>query len=200
MVPFNCRLSCSLNESAIESLPIRDKGMEDKLLLLKGRDHPNLPKPGDDRLQYESRLQAELPVYVDFLVNTWQIPEELKEPTAERFGFRAYQNPDLVDQIAEVSREVQLAEILRTYFLLPLKTGIHVGSQSDLYEELGNSESKVYKRFSSLCKSPEAFGSILGELAKATKEGNPILGVSVEKYKSSGVRKIKINVQREGFE
>jgi hypothetical protein len=200
MVPFNCRLSCSLNESAIESLPIRDKGMEDKLLLLKGRDHPNLPKPGDDRLQYESRLQAELPAYVDFLVNTWQIPEELKEPTVERFGFRAYQNPDLVDQIAEVSREVQLAEILRTYFLLPLKTGIHVGSQSDLYEELGNSESKVYKRLSSLCKSPEAFGSILGELAKATKEGNPILGVSVEKYKSSGVRKIKINVQREGFE
>jgi len=200
MVPFNCRLSCSLNESAIDSLPLRDKGMEDKLLLLKGWSHSNPPKPDDDRLRFEARLREELPAYVDFLVNTWQIPERIKEPSAERFGFRAYQNSDLVDQIAEVSREVQLAEILRAYFLSQGKAGIYVGLQSDLYEELGRSESKVYRRFSGLCKSPEAFGSILGELDKATKEGNPIFGVSVEKYKSNGVRKVKISVRREGFE
>jgi hypothetical protein len=201
MVPFNCRLSCSLNESAIESLPIRDKGMEDKLLLLKGWDHPNLFKPGDDRLKYEARLRAELPAYVDFLVNHWQVPEELREVSAERFGFRAYQNPELVEQIAEASRETQLAEILRRHLKdSPGLRDMYSGAQGDLYEDLSNPNAKVYHRFSSLCKSPEAFGTILAELAKATKEGSPIFGVSVEKYKSSGVRKVRINVQREGFE
>jgi Family of unknown function (DUF5906) len=194
MIPFCCRLSCSLNLSAIESLPLLEKGMDDKLLLLRANEHSHLPSADFPRKEYEAQIASELPAYADFLLNHWEIPAELRETGPERLGFKAFLNQEIVDTVSESSREVTLAEILRQKFFE--RRGVITVSSGELYEELANHESKVAKRFNALCRNEQSFGHLTAELEKATKAGNPILGVSLQKRKSHGVRLLWIAIAK----
>ena len=190
-VKFCCRLSNSLNLSAIESLPLLEEGMVDKMLLFKARKHRHLPNKNFKRETYEAQIREELPGYVDFLFN-WKIPAELEEETSERLGFKAYLNPEVLDDIADSSREVKLAEIL-IRFVGPTKsrTGITVGN---LYEEMVKNDSLVCKRTQALCRNEQSMGHLLTDLEKATKDKKPILGVKVVRRKSHGLRIVDITV------
>lgn len=198
MIPFCCRLSCSLNLSALESLPLLEKGMDDKLLLLKANEHSHLPSADFPRKEYEAQIASELPAYADFLLNHWEIPTELRETGPERLGFKAFLNQEIVDTVSESSREVTLAEILRQQ--LWLRPNPITISSGELYEKLAKHDSDVAKRFNALCKNEQSFGHLTTELEKATKAGNPILGVSLQKRKSHGVRQLWITIAKEEFE
>jgi hypothetical protein len=188
-VKFCCRLSNSLNLSAIESLPLLEEGMNDKLLLFKAKKHRHLPNKNFKREAYEAQIREELPGYVNFLFN-WKIPAELEEETSERLGFKAYLNPQILDDIADSSREVKLAEIL-IRFVGPTKsrTGITVGN---LYEEMVSKDSNVCNRLRDLCRNERSLGHLLGDLERATTGKNPILGVSVSRRKSNGLKLVDI--------
>jgi hypothetical protein len=191
-VTFCCRLSCTLNESAINSLPLLEEGMTDKLLLLKAKTHRHLPSSSFPRPNYEKQLREELPGYVHFLLNDWKIPAEIKETDGERLGFKAYQNPEILDNISDASREQKLAEILRKAY--PLLSE-HEDSPGGLFQELTAFKSPVRDRLLVLCDNDSAFGHILMDLKRATDAGKSLLGVEVGKRKSNGSQlyRIKIN-------
>jgi hypothetical protein len=86
MVPFCCRLSGTLNPSAVESLPLLEEGMLDKLLILQGKPHeylPNTKKIPLPRPAFENRIEKALPAYAHFLMNEWKIPDIIKETSGE---------------------------------------------------------------------------------------------------------------------
>ena len=190
-VQFCCRLSNSLNDSAIESLPLLEDGFVDKLLLFKAKKHRHLPSKGFKREAYEAQIRAELAGYAYFLFN-WKIPAEIEEETSERLGFKAYLNPEILDDVLDSSRGVKLAEILTRYLgVNKMRVGVTAGN---LYEEMVKNDSPVCNRLKNLCRNEQSLGFPLSDLAKATKAGKPILGVSVKRRKSNGLQVLDINI------
>jgi len=123
-----------------------------------------------------------LPGYVNFLFN-WKIPKELEEETTERLGFKAYLNPEILDDISDSSREIRLAEILIRFLGVGKKR--EVITVENLYEEMSKNDSPVCKRISALCRNEQSMGHLLTALEKATKAGKPVLRVNVARRKSS---------------
>jgi hypothetical protein len=164
-IPYCCRLSNTLNVSAIDSLPLLEAGMTDKLLLFKASAHEHLPSSSFPRREFEAQIKSELAAYAHFLLNEWKIPANLKETGAERLGFRGYLNPKVLEDQAETSREIILAEILRSW--IPVGT-TRSDSPGNYYQEMSAFNSKVSKRFNDLCRDEKSFGHRISDLVEAT--------------------------------
>ena len=172
-VKFCCRLSNSLNLSAIESLPLLEEGMVDKLLLFKAKKHRHLPNKNFKREAYEAQIREELPGYANFLFN-WKIPKEIEEETSERLGFKAYHNPEIMDEVSESSPEIKLAEMLTGFVGATKKrTGITVGN---LYEQMVKNDSPVCNRLKNLCRNEQSLGFPLSDPGKGYESRKTDLG------------------------
>jgi hypothetical protein len=191
-VKFNCRLSNTLNLSAIESLPVLEEGMTDKLLLFRAERHEYLPNKNFKRQAYESQLADELPGYVYWLLNTFSIPSEIEEDGPERLGFKAYQNPVILEAIREDSREIQLAEILRKHYPLGVP---HEDTNGNHYQAMSAFDCSVSKRLTNLCRNESSFTHLLSKLVDATTAGESILCVDVSRRRSAGRRLVEILVR-----
>jgi hypothetical protein len=89
MVPFCCRLSGTLNPSAVESLPLLEEGMTDKLLVFVGKQHQHLPSREKPRTEFEAQIRTELPAYAHFLMNEGRYRTPSKRLTASALDFTA---------------------------------------------------------------------------------------------------------------
>ena len=112
------RVSISLNDEPddLNVLPILDESLEDKLILLQvyKRQFPVSTNTSEQWESFWKTLCDELPAFVYWLLNEFQIPDELK---SERFGVKHFHHPRLLSAIGALSPEVQMLDLIDSYLL-----------------------------------------------------------------------------------
>jgi hypothetical protein len=116
------RLSVSTNEEPenLMILPPIDDSVSDKILILKVERNP-LPMPAqtdEERKAFIDRIKSELPAFVHHLINL-KVAEEHQALSTEggrRYGFKGYQNPEILEAINGLSPEHQLLELIDEAF------------------------------------------------------------------------------------
>jgi hypothetical protein len=182
------RISCSINFNSIGALPIFEEGMSDKMMLIKASKSSILPDDKLPRPAFEARIRDALPGYAYYLKHEYQLPDEIKETGNTRFGLRTYHHPDILEMITDVKRHVHLAEILFKW------RGQYpaIGSALDVWSALTIFDAESKNAVLGLAKSNQVMGSILMELAEATKTGTYIRGVRVVSLPRSNTRRYEI--------
>ena len=158
------RLSISVNEEPenLVMLPPLEDSIEDKILLLKvsKAQMPMESNSPQKQKNFWNALCAELPGFVHFLDN-YEIQEKYKD---SRFGLKAFQHPDLVEVLKEMSHEIRLLELI-DIIVVP-DHSIWKGTKEEL--ETALLEDRTYKRqVERLLYYPNALQTYLRRLAKA---------------------------------
>ncbi|MDB4798809.1 DUF5906 domain-containing protein [Verrucomicrobia bacterium] len=163
VVPF-WRLTITLNDEPenLMMLPPIDDSLEDKIMLLKSSRASNLPGESE-RASYRDRIYRELPCFVDFLLNEFQIPQELKCPHG-RYGVTHFHHPDILNAIQELSPESKLHDILQSVLFTSPVENKWEGRALDLERKLRDS-GQGYES-SKILTFPNACGTYLGKLKK----------------------------------
>jgi hypothetical protein len=65
------------------------------------------------RPAFAAKIREELPAYLYWLLNEFQIPGELKET---RFGMKAFRNQEIVEMVQETAPYMQLLEVMEKQF------------------------------------------------------------------------------------
>lgn len=159
------RVSISLNEEPenLLILPPIDESLEDKLILLKASKAllPDDIGTSAGREKYWAQLLAELPMFLDLLVN-FQIPAALH---SGRFGVKHFQHPALLAAVNEMSPEMRLMGLIDAALQEKKDhVGQWVGTATDLERMLN--ESAVAFEARRLLDWNNAMGTYLGRLAK----------------------------------
>ena len=165
LTPF-WRLSITVNEEPenLMVLPPIDESIRDKVILLKARLRP-MPMPTntlEERKLFTGMLRAELPAFVDFLLN-WDMPVDLE---SARFGVKHFHHPDLLQAIEELAPERRLLSIIDSggLFFGPLAEPWE-GRAEELERKLRECNSGSFEReVDRLLSFPNACGSYLGRL------------------------------------
>jgi hypothetical protein len=115
------RLTISVNDDPdkLRSLPVITTDFGDKVLVFHCASAP-LPVIGDNTIEnqrdFRNVMEAELPCYLHWLLNEWEIPEELKTygdgSNATRFGFREYHAPCIKDELFDDTPAAQLMSLI----------------------------------------------------------------------------------------
>jgi len=161
------RLTISVNDEPenLIMLPPLEESIEDKIMLLKV-GVAVMPMDSDSprgRVDFWDGLRAEIPGFIQF-VEKYEIPKEYKE---SRFGIRAFQHPELVEILTEMTHENRLMELL-DIIVIP-ENGSWKGSQEDL--ELALFGDSIYKdQIKKLLYYPTALQTYLRRLHKSLPE------------------------------
>ena len=172
------RLSISVNDEAenLVMLPPLEESIEDKIMLLKV-SRAIMPMPSDSpqhRMEFWDAVRAEIPSFIHFVEN-YEIPEELKE---SRFGIQAFQHPELVEVLKEMTHENRLMELMQI-IVIP-ENGVWKGTLEQLETQL--LEDSTYKRqLEKLLYYPTALMTYMRRLQKSMPE-------RVKAVKSNGKR------------
>lgn len=110
------RLTISLNDhpDKLHQLPLITGDFGDKVLLFHCAHEP-LPMPTrtiDEQRAFRDAITSELPAYAFWLLNTWEIPDELTRyddgRDAMRFGFREFHHPIIKGELFDDTPASQL--------------------------------------------------------------------------------------------
>lgn len=112
LTPF-WRVSITLNDGAedLMVLPVLDESIQDKVILLRAHmgERPWVTTTLDQRRAFMGLLNAELPHFIHFLLNTWQIPCDMQ---CSRYGVTHYHHPELMQMMSVLSPEAKLLELI----------------------------------------------------------------------------------------
>jgi hypothetical protein len=111
------RMSITMNNDPdkIRAFPMLTPDFSDKVVLLLAAKRP-LPMPtrtDAEQEAFNAQIASELPAYAHWLLNEFEIPEELLQcdgQDATRFGFASYQHPTLASQLFD---DTPAAHLLR---------------------------------------------------------------------------------------
>lgn len=108
-------ISCNDDPDKLRSLPLITPDIADKILIFH-TSNKGLPMPTnsiEEREAFCDAIEGELPAFVHFLLNEWEIPDELLTyedgRDATRFGFREFHHPVIKDGLFD---ETPAAELL----------------------------------------------------------------------------------------
>ena len=161
------RLSISVNDEAenLVMLPPLEESIEDKIMLLKV-NQAVMPMKSDSprsRVEFWDAVRAEIPSFLYFIEN-YVVPDELQE---SRFGVKAFQHPDLVEILKEMTHENRLMALMEI-IVIPEN-----GSWKGTLEELETAllEDSTYKRqIEKLLYYPTALMTYMRRLHKSMPE------------------------------
>jgi len=160
------RVTMTLNSEPenLMALPPMDESLEDKIVLLKAskRSMPMPTTSNQERAEFMSALDGELPCFVAFLLD-WKIPSELSSP---RFGVTHFHHPDLLRDLHCLSPEEKLLGMINDELFRPPCEGIWRGSAADLESQLTTQDCRYSVEARRLFDWPNAAGTYLGRLAK----------------------------------
>jgi len=115
------RLTISVNDDKdkLRSLPMITGDFGDKVIILHCRRVP-LPLLEEDTEEtwklFRETMEAELPCFLHWLINEWQIPDALKHypdgRSATRFGFREYHAPCIKESLYEETPQAELMRLI----------------------------------------------------------------------------------------
>ena len=172
------RLSISVNDEAenLVMLPPLEDSIEDKIMLLKV-EQAVMPMKSDSprcRVEFWDGIRAEIPSFAKF-IEEYVVPEELQE---SRFGIKAFQHPDLVEILKEMTHENRLMALMEI-IIIP-ENGTWKGTLEEL--ETALLEDSTFKRqIEKLLYYPTALLTYLRRLQKSMPE-------RVRAYKSNNKR------------
>ena len=156
------RATVSVNDDPehIRVLPPIDSSVKDKLIILKVYDGATvkLVERLGGRAAFAAKIKEELPAYLYWLLNKFQIPGELK---ATRLSMKAFQHPDILEAIEETSPQRLLLQHMECQWVgvyhkdLPLTTIAKILEESDPPNGV-------------LPKSPTTLGRYLTDISKMT--------------------------------
>ena len=161
------RLSISVNDEAenLVMLPPLEDSIEDKIMLLKV-EQAVMPMKSDSprcRVEFWDGVRAEIPSFAKF-IEEYEIPENLQE---SRFGIKAYQHPDLVEILKEMTHENRLMALMEI-IVIP-ENGTWKGTLEEL--ETALLEDSTFKRqIEKLLYYPTALMTYLRRLHKSMPE------------------------------
>jgi hypothetical protein len=114
------RLTGTLNDDAdkLRSLPPITADYGDKVLIFHGKKTP-MPMPTateEQRFAFAEQISSELPAFIHWLTNEWEIPEALLTyddgRDATRFGFREYHHPIVRDGLFDETQQAALLNLI----------------------------------------------------------------------------------------
>jgi hypothetical protein len=116
------RLTITLNDEPdkLRSLPTITEDYGDKVLIFHGKRFP-MPMPtntDEERIAFAEQVASELPAFIHWLVNEWEIPGGLLRyddgRDATRFGFREYHHPIVRDGLFDETPQAELLMLIDT--------------------------------------------------------------------------------------
>lgn len=166
------RVTISLNDEGenITALPPMDPSIVDKIIILKCAG-----RPSDDTSDHEKRKQFfqqlvdELPAYLWWLLNEFEIPAELRDV---RYGVKAFQHPSVVDVLHEASSETRLLDLIDLALFgdpNPNNQADWIGKASELQSLLFLNQA-VSKQAQQLLYWTNSTGTLLGRLHETHPE------------------------------
>jgi len=165
VTPF-WRLTISLNDDPDDLAvlpPIKD-GVADKITLFRcTKNNYEFPDYIEGDFQpLEQVMKKELPHFIYFLENEYEIPASIKDP---RYGVKAFQHTELLKELNDLCVEEILMELIQKHLVPVSGNGEWQGTPSDLKEEL-TSNDKCSVTAKELLKTPSVTGTYLKKLAK----------------------------------
>jgi hypothetical protein len=137
LTPF-VRLTLSLNDhpSALLVLPSLDSDVKDKIILLRAQavDFEKRLKRFGSFAAWEAAARAQLPAFVHKL-RSWRIPESLADT---RYGVVSFHDPDLVQEVDDLSDEERLLALVDTYIFTPVGPDHFSGTSTELEKDLSH--------------------------------------------------------------
>jgi hypothetical protein len=181
-LPVFSRLSISLNDQpdALRVLPSLDPDVEDKLILLRALKR-KLPMPTTTTAEKErfwETLMAELPAFLHWLLNVFELPEELQD---DRYPVKTWHHPKLREALEEISDECSLLALIDEVIWEDPARKQWEGTATDLQALLAK-ESRIRSRANKLLGWQNATGTLLGKAAILRPE-------RISKKRSPNVRK-----------
>lgn len=110
-LPTYRRITLSVNHESenLQIIPPLDASLTDKIVLLKCA----VAETDSDRKRGWKTLTSELPAFAWFLMNEFDIPKSHRDV---RYGMKAYQNPELLEELSAQSPEHRLLNLLDEVF------------------------------------------------------------------------------------
>jgi hypothetical protein len=145
-------------------LPPIDDSIEDKLILLRAHKRPMPARTASlaERTAFWSALVAELPAFVDFLLQ-WEIPAELQ---SERFGITHYQHPVILRAVDDLAPEYRLLTLIDMEIFKVGNPSTWEGTAEELEKLLTDRDASTSYAARQLFTWNTAAGVYLGRLAK----------------------------------
>lgn len=158
------RVSITLNEEAenLMVLPPLDESMKDKIFLLKAfkAEFPFTTDNLKERAAYRAKLTSELPAFLDFL-SSWRVPSRMAD---KRYGVRAWQNPELLQELEQLQPEFRLLELIDTLYIWGIDSTEWMGTASELRQQLEDKDRRG--EVARLLAFNTAAGVYLGRLSR----------------------------------
>lgn len=158
-------LSVNDEEENLHVLPPLDESIKDKITLVMCRMAINNDWPGPNGAveDMEVRVKRQIPAFVWWLLNVWQIPVEI---TDHRFGVKSYQNPELLSRIDTGDQELELAELIERHWKEMAVAGKTLTiTANEVFDALCG-DPEVGYRAKKLLSWNNAAGTYLGRLVK----------------------------------
>ena len=120
--------AANLDAADLRALPEISESLGDKISMLRASPF-EMPVPNKEiceRIRVEEQLEAELPAFIWWLMNVFQIPAPDKgdEAEATRFGFASFKHPELVAAVKSESAEAGLMDIIDMHYFRPINESI----------------------------------------------------------------------------
>lgn len=167
LYPF-WRVSITLNDEAesLMVLPPLDESLQDKMLLFRAykKEMPMPTQTLEEWGAFDARLAADLPGFVYYLLNHWQVPTDMVD---QRYGVTHFHHPDLLEMMNVLSPETKLLELIDVRLFPPSAIGDHEeweGRAAQLETELTGPNSSVQYEARKLLIFNSACGQYLGRL------------------------------------
>lgn len=149
------RVTITLNDEPenLMVLPPLDESLRDKVTLLKARmtKFPYVTDDMNGRKEFRQHLTSEIPAFLKFL-QAWKIPLSMAD---QRYGVKAFQNIDLLQEVEALSSEARLLELIDTLMIWNVDMQPWKGTARELEERLieKDKSGRVQKllTFSSAC-------------------------------------------------
>ena len=156
------------NAESLTVLPPLNEDVADKLILLKGHkfDMPWDTSGDGAREEFWNALVAEMPHFLHWLLNDYDIPAELQET---RYGVISYHHPEIAEKLNSQSPEYVLLSLIDQALWEDVES-LWKGTASELRAILiQNGKSRIRAK-SLLGGFDEATGTYLGRLASKYPE------------------------------
>lgn len=108
------RITITLNDSpeAMMILPPLNEDIADKIILLRASrfDFPEPIQTSDEKERFAAKIRSEIPAFIYWLLNAYQIPEEHADP--RRYNIATFHHPELKESLESLSPESELLELI----------------------------------------------------------------------------------------
>lgn len=164
-LPVWWRVTISVNDDpeALMVLPPLDEHVADKITLLRASrfDMPMPTGTTEEKEAFWNAMVAELPAFIHWLLNVFEIPEELRDP--RRYVVKTWHHPIVREALECLSPEVELLELIDRAEVC--RSGEWCGTAAELETQLTDCTTTRHSALR-LLQWRGACGTYLGRLAE----------------------------------